>query len=233
MATTNQGSARVSTLDRQFGHPSGVMGSVIEHKQLHQAAVDRLLLAQEDNVLEIGFGPGTAVKLAARHAGFVAGVDPSIEMVLQAKRRNRSAIRAGRVQLQRASASTLPFANETFNVVHEINSFNHWDKKESGLMEVLRVLKTGGRLLMVLRQGHSSLESDLEMLLGSLARIGFSQIEAERHQFGHGGVFVTARKPRSCLTAALIGKGAQSSMTQITCPSRSCSSSANDLAATT
>jgi 16S rRNA A1518/A1519 N6-dimethyltransferase RsmA/KsgA/DIM1 with predicted DNA glycosylase/AP lyase activity len=59
-----------------------MMGSVIgyamaiEHKKLHQATVDRLSFSQEDNVLEIGFGPGTAVKLAARRAAFVAGVDP-------------------------------------------------------------------------------------------------------------------------------------------------------------
>jgi ubiquinone/menaquinone biosynthesis C-methylase UbiE len=86
-------------------------------------------------------------------------------MVTQAKRRNGSAIRSGRVQLQRASASALPFANETFNVVFEINSFNHWDSKESGLVEVLRVLRTRGRFVMVLRQEHSSsLESDLETL---------------------------------------------------------------------
>jgi len=178
------------------------MGSVvgyamaIEHKKLHQAVVDRLVLSQEDKVLEIGFGPGTAVKLAARHAAFVAGVDPSMEMVLQAKRRNGPAIRSGRVQLQRASASALPFANETFDIVFEVNSFNHWDSKESGLTDVLRVLRAGGRFLMALRQGHGpSLESDLEMLAELLARTGFSQIECERHQLGHGGAFVTAHKP--------------------------------------
>ena len=202
MATKSRSSARASILDRQFGHPSGVMGSVvgfamaIEHKKLHQAVVDRLMLSREENVLEIGFGPGTAVKLAARNAALVAGVDLSMEMVLQAKRRNGPAIRSGRVQLQRASASALPFANETFNVVFEVNSFNHWDSKESGLAEVLRVLRAGGRFLMVLRQGHGpSLETDLEMLVELLDRTGFVQIECERHQLGHGGAFVIAHKP--------------------------------------
>jgi ubiquinone/menaquinone biosynthesis C-methylase UbiE len=202
MATKNRSSARASPLDRQFGHPSGVLGSVvgyamaIEHKKLHQSVVDRLVLSREDDVLEIGFGPGTAVKLAARHAAFVAGVDLSMEMVLQAKRRNVSAIRSGRVQLQRASASALPFANETFKVVFEVNSFNHWDSKESGLKEVLRVLRSGGRFLMVLRKGHGpSLEADLGMLIELLARTGFRQIECERHQLGHGGAFVIAHKP--------------------------------------
>ena len=187
-------------LDRQFGHPSGLFGSLVriamavEHKALHKTVVDRLPLTPADRVLEIGFGPGTATRWASEKAGFVAGIDPSREMVAQAKRRNRSAIRSGRVEVLRASAEAIPFPDDSFSAVFEVNSFHHWADRELGLMEVFRVLRPEGRLLMVLRQGHVELKSEVERVTKMLARTGFKHIQLEEHQSGHRGVSVTARK---------------------------------------
>jgi SAM-dependent methyltransferase len=188
-------------LDRQFGHPSGVLGTLvgaamaIEHRALHKAVVARLSLNQNDRVLEIGFGPGTAIAWASGQAGFVAGIDPSREMVALARGRNRSAIRSGRVEVLRASAAAIPFSSDSFTVAFEVNSFHHWDSPEVGLREVFRVLRSGGRLLMTLRQGHgASLEARAESLVKMLKHTGFKQIRLDEHQFGHGGTFVTARR---------------------------------------
>jgi ubiquinone/menaquinone biosynthesis C-methylase UbiE len=54
-----------------------------------------------DRVLEIGFGPGIAVRELARRAthGKVLGIDRSAVMRAQAARRYTAAIRAGRVSL--------------------------------------------------------------------------------------------------------------------------------------
>jgi trans-aconitate methyltransferase len=61
-----------------------------------------------DGVLEVGFGPGMIIqrlsKLAA--AGQIAGIDPSQEMVAQARARNATAIKNGRVDLGRGLWST-------------------------------------------------------------------------------------------------------------------------------
>jgi len=187
-------------LERQFGHPSGLLGALIgvamaiEHAVLHWTAVNRLSLSTSDRVLEVGFGPGTAIKLASMRAGFVAGIEPSREMVAQAIRRNKSAIRAGRVEILRASAEAIPFPNDSFSVVYEANSFSHWESPERGLAEIFRVLRFGGRLMMVLRKGHSELESEIMRVARGLSRVGFRQIGFEEHGFGHGGVFITARK---------------------------------------
>lgn len=63
-----------------------------------------------DRVLEIGFGPGIAVREIARRAtrGQVVGIDRSAVMCAQAARRNAAAIRAGRVSLTVASIDDHP-----------------------------------------------------------------------------------------------------------------------------
>ena len=187
-------------LERQFGQPSGILGSLIgmamavEHKTLHKEVVERLALMPADKVLEIGFGPGTALRLAAVRAGFVAGIEPSREMVAQATRRNRSAIRSGRVEILRASAEAIPFGDDSFTVVFEVNSLHHWADPEVGLREVFRVLEVGGRFMSVLRHGHGELKTEVARVVSMLEKVGFKQMWLEEHQLGHGGAFVMAQK---------------------------------------
>lgn len=47
------------------------------------SVIGLLAIEPKDRVLEIGFGSGVGVSLAARKAAFVAGVDPSRVMVAQ------------------------------------------------------------------------------------------------------------------------------------------------------
>src|SRR5215510_696218 len=99
------------------GRPRGLLGRLGGHIMARSNAVcgawvsDLLQIASDDSVLEVGFGPGVLIdhlsKLAP--AGRIAGIDPSIEMVEQARARNSSAIRNGGVHLQCCSVGSLPF----------------------------------------------------------------------------------------------------------------------------
>lgn len=57
---------------------------------------------------------------------YVAGVDPSKEMVGAATTRNASAIKRGHIDRRHASADSLPFYDDTFNKVLAINSMQVW-----------------------------------------------------------------------------------------------------------
>jgi ubiquinone/menaquinone biosynthesis C-methylase UbiE len=65
------------------------------------AWVSELLeIGPDESVLEVGFGPGIVIHLLSKLAGHVAGIDPSQEMVEQARSRNAKAIVSGRVDLR-------------------------------------------------------------------------------------------------------------------------------------
>jgi ubiquinone/menaquinone biosynthesis C-methylase UbiE len=141
-----------SILLRAFGRPKDVMGKLggfIMARTNHKCAVwviGLLDIKPNDKVLEVGFGPGLGIRLAAGLAstGYVAGVDPSNEMIAQATARNEDAIEARRVDLRLGFAGSLPFEDNVFDKALAINSMQIWPDAVAGLREMERVTKEGG-----------------------------------------------------------------------------------------
>src|SRR5271155_1491762 len=101
----------------QFMNPRGLPGRFVGWEMALRAsnrrrnvwAVSLMDVQPSDRVLEVGFGPGIAIREIARRAtrGEVVGIDRSSVMRAQAARRNKSAIREGRVSLAVASIEDL------------------------------------------------------------------------------------------------------------------------------
>ncbi|HTI82051.1 MAG TPA: class I SAM-dependent methyltransferase [Acetobacteraceae bacterium] len=159
-------------LMRMFGHPTGLagrLGGMVLARANYRTAVwtiGLLDIHSSDEVLEIGFGPGVAIRLLAGAARHVAGADPSPEMMRQAARRNAAAISAGHVELHQVSAEFMPFADQTFDKALAINSMQLWPDAAAGLREVRRTLRPGGRLALTFttdsRRGREGLRELLE-----------------------------------------------------------------------
>ncbi len=143
-------------IDGQYRQPTGPVGRWIGNKmaQHHQPenlwTVNLLNVQPSDHILEVGFGPGIAIKEVARRAsqGFVAGIDFSRTMVAAARKRNAQAIRSGEVDLCYGDAAALPFLNNTFDKIFSIHSIYFWPDPMMALREINRVLKTGGLLIL-------------------------------------------------------------------------------------
>jgi SAM-dependent methyltransferase len=140
-----------------FGQPRGVLGWLAGllmarvNAEINTAALEVLAPAPEDRVLEIGFGHGRTVAQLATRAGFVAGIDPAAVLVRQARLHNRAALRSGRVDIQEASVSCIPYPDESFTKVLAVNCYQHWPEPAASLREVARVLRPGGVLVLGLR----------------------------------------------------------------------------------
>jgi len=143
-------------LMRAFGRPQGLLGRLggiimtRANADFGAWVVSRLEIGPRDSVLEVGFGPGVVIQRLSvlASAGFVAGVDPSREMVEQARARNATAIRNGRVELRQDSVENLPFDDDSFDKAPAINSVQVWPDAVAGLSEIWRVVKPGGRIAL-------------------------------------------------------------------------------------
>lgn len=183
----------ISTFNRQFGRPDGRLGwlagqiMAAENAGLNRDLVAMLDVQPQDRVLEIGCGPGVGLQSAAKLAasGLVAGVDPSKVMVAMAIRRNRNAVRDGRVCVRRAAAEGLPFEAHSFTKAFSINTIDHWESQARGLAELRRVLAPGARLLLGLRRArgdgldpHSrgASDEDIACIHEQLGSAGFTDI---------------------------------------------------------
>jgi SAM-dependent methyltransferase len=96
-------------------------------------------------VLEIGFGPGIAIRELARRAadGRVCGIDHSEVMLRQASRRNADAIRRGAVDLRLGSVDALPDFDAPFDKIMAVNALLFWREPDARLRALSRLLRPG------------------------------------------------------------------------------------------
>jgi ubiquinone/menaquinone biosynthesis C-methylase UbiE len=110
-------------------------------------AVELADLGPADHVVDIGCGPGTAARRAARLGARVTGVDPAPVMLRVARafgHRDRITYADGR-------AEALPLADGAATVAWSIAAVHHWPDLDGGLAEVRRVLTPGGRFVAIER----------------------------------------------------------------------------------
>jgi arsenite methyltransferase len=110
-----------------------------------------LALQPGENVLDVGSGPGfltSEMALEVGPAGRVHGIDPSESMLALARRRDR-APDAAPVELQVADALELPFAGASLDAVVSTQVLEYVDDVPAALEEARRVLRPGGRLLVL------------------------------------------------------------------------------------
>jgi SAM-dependent methyltransferase len=178
----------------QFGRPTGLpgllAGSIMAHRASNRRrsawAVSLLDVQGDDRVLEIGFGPGVAIKeLSARAPdGYVCGIDHSAVMVRQATRRNAEAVRRGQVELRLGPVDELPDFGAPFDKVLAVNVTLFWDRPVELLRNLRRVLRMGGRIALAFQpRGPGATEETATTtgmeLLAALRDAGFSQVRLE------------------------------------------------------
>lgn len=142
----------------QFMRPHGlgghVTGFVMAHRPSNRRrnawAVSLMDVQPTDRVLEVGFGPGVAIRELSRVAarGRVLGVDHSDVMVRAANRRNRRAVRAGRVDLRLGSAEKLPDFAGPLDKILSVNSMGFWKDPVATLAELRAMLRPGGTITL-------------------------------------------------------------------------------------
>ena len=94
-------------------------------------------------VLELAAGTGLIAKNIVNAAAHIEATDASPEMILEAKRDNRSA----KLHFSVQDMFCLPYANQSFDAVIVSNALHIVPQPEKALAEIRRVLKDKGVLL--------------------------------------------------------------------------------------
>jgi len=103
-------------------------------------------------ILEVGVGTGLSLPLYSTRSK-VVGIDISVPMLEQAKRRVKSRGLSNVEDLRVMDAQQLDFADATFDVVMAQYVVNTVPDPDAALDEFARVLKPGGELIVINRVG--------------------------------------------------------------------------------
>lgn len=159
----------------------------------------QLELRGDERILDLGCGRGAVLMLAAQHltTGRAVGVDlwrrgDQSGNSAEATRRNALAEGvADRVEVHTADMRALPFADESFDVVVSslaIHNISRRAGREQAVGEAVRVLRPGGRLLIVDVRGTRQHQAQL-------AGMGLGDVARRRLGWPFPAMLVTATKP--------------------------------------
>jgi ubiquinone/menaquinone biosynthesis C-methylase UbiE len=183
-------------------------------RALRQRTLSMADLHSGETVLDVGCGTGTLALEAARtvgRTGRVCGIDPSAEQIARA--RTKAAHRRTPVEFQTGVIEQIPFPDATFDVVLSTLMMHHLPAptQRQGLAEIVRVLKSGGRLVIAdftRRQDRTGEAarfhaggSRLEDLVALVQDASFERLETEevapvrRSAFPGAGILRAVRIP--------------------------------------
>ena len=134
--------------------PQGKLGNIQlksmnkEHTPVSLWGLKHLNIKSDDIVLDVGCGGGMNVKRMAENAKKVYGIDYSIESVKLSKEVNERLINEGKVEIREGNVKSLPFEDNTFDIVTAFETVYFWPDIEKCFGEVKRVLKPGGVFLI-------------------------------------------------------------------------------------
>ena len=138
--------------------PQGVIGRIMvagmngnAHAMLAKWALSSVTINDDSRVLDIGCGGGGNIArlLQLCPNGFVVGIDYSPVSVKKSIEVNAAAIARKKCDVKEGNVASLPYGDEEFDLVTAFETVYFWPTIEDSFRQVLRVLKPGGRFVIV------------------------------------------------------------------------------------
>ena len=109
---------------------------------MYRKTIDQLNLTGDSVLLDAGCGSGLFSSMSIKAGAQVVGMDAAPGLLEVARKRNPENT------FLEEDLETMPFCDESFDVVTGFNSFQYAGNFTRALMEAKRVLKTGGKLVI-------------------------------------------------------------------------------------
>ena len=161
---------------------------VLGRGRIAELACDLTRVTADDHVVDVGCGPGAAAREAARRGARVTGVDPA-GVMLRMARWLTPARRT--ITWTDGAAEHLPLPDDAATVVWSLASVHHWPRLDDGIGEVRRVLRPGGRFLVIERKtrpgakglaGHGWTHDQADAFATRCRAAGFVDVAVAQHR---------------------------------------------------
>ena len=186
-----------------FGYVAGLT-MIVGRGRDARLVTDIANLEATDHVLDIGCGPGTAARLAARYGTRVTGIDPAEPMLRLARLFTRFRRPEGEIDWLCAGAEDLTLPDDSVKVCWSLASVHHWPDLERGLSEVRRVFSPGGTFIALEKRtqpgatgnaSHGWTPDQANAFAAMLTDHGLKSAEVSNHDLGRRRVVaVTGQK---------------------------------------
>ena len=179
------------------------VGFLVGRDKAATLAIELSGLIAGERLVDVGCGPGVAVRRARSLGAEAIGVDPGSVMLRVARARWRSD-RA--VDWRIGSAESLPVDDGWADVVWSLSTVHHWADVDRGLAEAVRVLAPGGRLVALERRivdtnaagtaSHGWTVEQSQSFAEICRRHGFTDVSVGEHPGETTALSVVACLPR-------------------------------------
>ena len=170
--------------------PAGWLGRAVlwlmnaRHSKVTDWGLSHITVEKNATILDVGCGGGRTVSKLAAIAidGKVYGVDYSKAAVDFASRTNRQWIANDRVEIREGSVSGLPFLENMFDLVTAVETHFWWPDLPKGTRETLRVLKPGGRLVVIAEMYRAANPLKIRLTQRNLSSPGMKLLSLDEHR---------------------------------------------------
>ncbi len=166
------------------------------NSEINQAVLAIVDAKPSEHVLDIGAGMGPGMALAAKSGASVIAVEPTpfMRRVLSLRRLLQSG--RGRITVVDGAAEKLPVPDGSVDALWSVNAMHHWVDPDQASREIARVLKPGGRVVLVDEDFVDPTHPEYERFKD---RHGSDEGDGQNH---HGFTMVDAEQMGALLTAA-------------------------------
>ncbi len=157
--------------EEQYRNPEGDEGIKVldkmneHHKELSAWAIATIPEAfTASRVLDIGCGGGNVLRVLSMKwpRSVCDGIDISETAVEYAKKKSSFLIAAGKVRVQVAGVSDIPFPDGEFDLVTAVETYFFWPDLENDIRSAASKLREGGLMLIVSEQFFNG-KNDVEL----------------------------------------------------------------------
>lgn len=179
--------------------PAGLFGRYMvkrmnagHHAVLAEWALKDLPVGSDETALEIGCGGGANIARLLARCKHVTGVDHAPLSVAKSRQLNAEAIWGGRCEVVESDVACLPFEDGSFDLATAFETIYFWPDIVNSYRQVLRVLKPGGRFVIVNESdGSKPTDAKWEAIIDGMHTYTPAEIEADLAEAGFSSITTT------------------------------------------